>query len=203
MRQIPAVVFDIGNVLLDWNPRYLYRTIFPDPAKAEWFLTEICSPAWHLEQDRGRPYAEAIAHLTARHPTWHAEISAFDTRWLETIAGPIAANVAVLERLKAMGWPVYAITNFPQEKFLVTAEAYPFLNLFDGIIVSGRERLLKPDPAIYRLFLERFGLEAGQCVFIDDSAANIEGARNIGMKGIHMTPGLDIIPPLKAFGVPL
>ncbi len=202
MRQVPAVVFDIGNVLLDWNPRYLYRTIFADEAKAEWFLSEVCSPAWHLEQDRGRPYAQAVAELSARHPDWHAEISAFDTRWLETISGPIPSNVAVLERLKAAGWPVYAITNFPQEKFLVTAEAYPFLNLFDGIVVSGRERLVKPDAAIYRLFLDRFGLPADACVFLDDSAANVESARGVGMQAIHVTPGLDIVPPLRALGVP-
>ena len=194
------VVFDVGNVLLRWDPRNLYRKLFADPGRMEWFLTHVCDPAWNLEQDRGRSFAEGTALLLARFPEWAAEIRAYDERWEEMLDGPIAENVALLERLRAAGERVYAITNFEGEKWAVAQRLYPFLRGFDGLIVSGEERLVKPDPAIYRLLLDRHGLDAAECVFIDDSERNVLGARHVGMHAIHYTPGTDLAAELARLG---
>ena len=178
-------VFDVGNVLIHWDPRRLYRRILDDPAKVEWFLTEVCHSAWNLELDRGRPYAEAIAERIAAFPEYAAEIRAYDERWDEMVAGAIEGSVALLERLHDARIPLYAITNFSRAKFDHATKRFPFLLRFDGAIVSGDERLVKPDPAIFRLLLTRYGLSAADCLFIDDSAANVEGARKIGMAAHH------------------
>jgi 2-haloacid dehalogenase len=196
----PIVVFDIGNVLLRWDPRFLYERIFDDRSKMESFLSEICTPEWNLELDRGGRFDEAVATLSAKHPNFEAEIRAFDERWLEMIPHAITDNVAVLAGLKAAGRPVYAITNFSAEKFLVARENFPFLDDFDGVVVSAQERLLKPDAAIYQVLFLRYGLRAHDCVFIDDSAANIETALTLGMQAIHFTEGVDVAARLRQCG---
>jgi 2-haloacid dehalogenase len=185
VRQPQTLVFDIGNVLIEWDPRFLYRKIFADKETMEWFLSHVCTHAWNLEQDRGRSMADAVAERIALFPGHEAAIRAFDERWTETVSGPIDGSVAILERLRLLGVPDYAITNFSHEKFDVAKARFPFLNAFRGTIVSGVERLLKPEPAIYRLLLDRYGLTAADCVFIDDSPANVEGARAIGMHALH------------------
>jgi HAD superfamily hydrolase (TIGR01509 family) len=177
-----TAVFDIGNVLLHWDPRLLYRTMFSDAARMEWFLMEVCSPGFNRELDLGRPFADAIAELTARFPDYAREILAYDERWLETTQGPIAESVAILEELRQNRIPNYAITNFSAEKFALARKSFGFLDQFDGIVVSGEEGLLKPEPEIYRLLLDRYGLAAGDCLFIDDVSDNVEGARAIGMQ---------------------
>ncbi|HVL70388.1 MAG TPA: HAD family phosphatase [Beijerinckiaceae bacterium] len=203
MNQRPTrAVFDIGNVLLRWDPRFLYRKVFSDPERMEWFLGEVCTPAWNLEQDRGRPWRTAVDGLIAEHPDWEAEIHAFDERWAETISGAIEENVAVLERLRAAGVPTYAITNFSAEKFDASIPRFPFLGRFDGAVVSGRERLVKPDEAIYRVLIERYALDPRDCLFIDDSAANVATARRLGFHTIHVTDGLDLAAAVRAFGLP-
>lgn len=181
-RPVSTVVFDVGNVLLDWNPRYLYRKLFDEEEAMERFLADVCASAWNLELDRGRPFAEAVAELAARHPDLAAPIRAYDTRWSEMIAGAIAGSVALLERLAEAGVPLYALTNFSDEKFAETVARFPFFQRFAGIVVSGRVKLLKPDPAIYRLLLETYRLAPADCLFIDDSPANVEGARNVGLR---------------------
>lgn len=196
-------VFDIGNVLLDWNPRYLYRKLFTDSERMEWFLQEVLTRDWILETDRGKPFQDAVAEQAARYPALGAEIAAFDARWLETIGGPIAASMALLETLRARGVPVYAITNFSAEKFAVAREVFPFLARFDGIVVSGEENLLKPDAAIYRLLLDRHGLAALDCLFIDDVAANVEGARQVGMQGHHFQHPDALAEELRRHGFPV
>jgi HAD superfamily hydrolase (TIGR01509 family) len=175
------VVFDIGNVLLHWDPRLLYHKLFKDEATVEWFLQEVCSPTFNLELDCGRPFPEAIADLTQRFPEYAAEIRAYDERWLETTQGLIADSAEILETLRRNGVRNYAITNFSADKFSVVRSLFPTLEAFDGMIVSGEERLVKPDPAIYRLLLDRYGLAAADCLFIDDSAKNVAGARAVGM----------------------
>lgn len=202
VRQPTKVVFDIGNVLLRWDPRNLYRKVFADEAKMEWFLNEICSMGWHGEQDRGRGGEEAMAELVARHPEWETEIRAFYGRWEEMFAGVFEENVAVLERLRAAGVPTYAITNYPAEQFRLGRARFPFLNGFDGIVVSGEERLMKPDRAIFELFFRRTGLEPEDCVFIDDSRANIEAAQALGMHTIHYVEPLDLAAELRRMGLP-
>jgi 2-haloacid dehalogenase len=198
-----TLVFDIGNVLVSWDPRNLYSKVFDDPARMEWFLAEVCHNAWNLEQDRGRLFAEAVAERTAAFPHLEAEIRAYDERWPEMISGPIEGSVKLLEALRGRGDRVYAITNFSHEKFAVAQDLFPFLRGFDGIVVSGDERVIKPDPAIYRLLLDRYALAAQDCVFVDDSRANVEGALAVGMQAIHFTSPEAMIRDLQAMGFPV
>jgi 2-haloacid dehalogenase len=181
------VVFDIGNVLIGWDPRALYRKIFATEDEVAWFLGNVCTHDWNLEQDRGRSFADAIAEATARHPAYADAIAAYDRRWAETILGPIAGTVAILDELAAQGTPLYAITNWHQDKFRETRGRFSFLDRFRDIVVSGDERVVKPDPAIYRLLLDRNGLQASSCVFIDDSPKNVAGAEAVGMRAHHYT----------------
>jgi 2-haloacid dehalogenase len=196
-----VIVFDIGNVLLDWDPRHLYRRIFTDAERMEWFLENICHQTWNREQDRGRPWADAVAERIAAHPDWEQEIRAYDARWHETVAGEIKANVRLLEALKGARWPLYSITNFSREKFAECLERYPFMGLFDGIVVSAHDGLMKPEPAIYQLLLDRYGLDAAECLFIDDVLANCEGAETVGMRALHAPPGFDLAAGLARYGV--
>ena len=198
-----TLVFDIGNVLIGWDPRNLYGKVFDDPERMEWFLAEVCHNAWNLEQDRGRLFAEAVAERTAAFPQLEAEIRAYDERWPEMISGPIEGSVKLLEALRGRGDRVYAITNFSHEKFAVAQDLFPFLRGFDGIVVSGDERVIKPDPAIYRLLLGRYALQPQDCVFVDDSRANVEGALAVGMQGIHFTSPEAMIRDLQALGFPV
>ncbi|WP_230531456.1 HAD family hydrolase [Microvirga roseola] len=197
-----TVVFDIGNVLLRWDPRNLYRRIFDDEAEMEWFLSNVCTHDWNVEQDRGRDWDEAVALLIKDHPRHEAPIRAFHERWSETVSGVFEEHVALLQRLREAGVPNFCITNFSGPKFILAQQRFPFLAGFDGIVVSGDERLLKPDPAIYRLLLDRYGLEAGDCIFIDDSKANVEGARAVGMYAIHYAEPMDLAAELCRYGFP-
>jgi 2-haloacid dehalogenase len=179
---IEAVVFDVGGVLLDWNPRHLYRSLLPDEASVDWFLSEICTPAWNAEQDAGRTWAEAVQELTARFPDQAKLIRAYDERWPEMVAGVFEEAVAVLTDLRAAGVPTYALTNFSAEKWEITLDRWPFLRGFDGAVVSGVERVSKPDPAIYQLLLDRHALTPATTFYTDDVPANVEGARRVGIQ---------------------
>ncbi len=181
------IVFDIGNVLLHWDPKVLYRKIFATEAEVEWFLIHVCPPSWNLEQDRGRSFEDAIAEATARHPDHAQAIAAYHLRWPETLTHVINGSVGILEDLKAQDTPLYAITNWHQDKFRQTKARYGFLHHFRDIVVSGDEKLIKPDPAIYRLLLDRNGLDASDCLFIDDSLKNVAGAQAVGMRAHHFT----------------
>jgi 2-haloacid dehalogenase len=195
-----TVVFDVGNVLLRWDPRNLYRTLFEEEERMEWFLAHVCTNDWNVEQDRGRDWDEAVALLVKDHPDHEPHIRAFHERWHETVSGVFEDNVALLERLRAAGVPNYCITNFSGPKFREAQKRFPFLAGFDGVVVSGDERLLKPDPAIYHLLLSRYGLRAEDCVFIDDSPANVAGARAVGMAAIHYLEPLDLAAELRGLG---
>jgi 2-haloacid dehalogenase len=183
----PVPVFDVGGVLIDWDPRHLYRRLIADEAARERFLAEVCPPAWNLEMDRGRPWAVGVAERVALFPDQAALIRAFDARWPEMVAGAFVDTVALFEALLATGRPVYGITNFSVAKFAIARCRFPFLARFAGIVVSGEEGLVKPDPAIYRRLLSRHGLAAGGCLFIDDVAANVDGARAAGMQAVQYT----------------
>jgi HAD superfamily hydrolase (TIGR01509 family) len=199
----PTVVFDVGNVLLRWDARLIYRELIPEPERLDWFMGNICTAAWNIEQDRGRSWEEAVALLVARHPEWEREIRAFDERWHDSVPHAIADSVAVLEELKGQGARVYAITNFSREKWAQCLIRFPFLQSFDGAVVSAHERLLKPDPAIYATLLGRYGLAAGDCVFIDDSEKNVAGARAAGMRAVHFVEPIDLRAELRSHGVRL
>lgn len=198
-----TLVFDIGQVLLHYDPHLAFLDLLPDLEKRTHFLTEILPPAWNVEQDRGRDWREAEALQIALHPD-HAElIRAFRQNWRKMVPRTIPANVAVLEDALAAGIPTYAITNFAADTFVEACEIYPFLGRFHGRIVSGEERLIKPDPAIYRLFLERFGQRAEDCLFMDDSRANIESAKALGFAVIHVTPETDLRAEVRRYGFAL
>jgi 2-haloacid dehalogenase len=199
----PVPVFDIGNVLIRWDPRNLYRKLIADERAREDFLARICTPDWNLEMDRGRSFAEGVADRVALFPEHETLIRAFDERWLETLGGAIEESVAILEELRAAGVPTYAITNFSREKFAVTREQYPFLDGFHGIVVSAHEQLLKPDRRIYETLCERHGLTPRDCIFIDDNLDNVEGARAFGMRGHHFQAADALRADLKRQGLPL
>lgn len=181
------IVFDLGMVLIEWDPRHLYRKVFADEAKMEWFLANVCHGAWNLEQDRGRPWDEAIADAIARHPEHETEIRLFRERWMEMVPGAIAGSVRLLDDLHKRGAALYAITNWNGETFRETRARFGFLDLFRDIVVSGDEKIIKPDPAIFALLCKRNGLKAEDCLFIDDSMKNVKGAEACGWQGHHFT----------------
>ena len=180
-------MFDLGGVLIDWDPRYLYRKLLDDEAAVEEFLATVCTPAWNDEQDRGRPFAEGVAELVARHPAHAAAITAFHERWAEMLGGAVDATVEVLAELRAAGVPVYALTNWSAETFGIARERFEFLEWFDGVLVSGEERMIKPDPAIFRLLLERFGLDPEPTFYVDDSELNVAAADRLGFDAVRFT----------------
>ena len=192
------VIFDLGMVLISWDPRHVYRKIFNDDAKMEWFLENICTGAWNLEQDRGRSFADAVKLLSETHPDYASEIAAYDEQWHHMVPGAISGCVDILETLHKNGTPLYAITNWNQDKFRETRLRFPFLNLFRDIVVSGDEKLIKPDPAIYELSLKRNKLKAAECLFIDDSLKNVKGAEAVGMKAHHFTTPEKLKAELKS-----
>jgi len=196
-------VFDIGGVLVDWDPMYLFRKLFDSEEQAQWFHQNVCTPDWNLEFDAGEVYAEGVTKLITRHPKFWREIQAFDTRWPETVKGLIEGTVAIHDELVAAGLPTYSITNFSREKWTLMLGEWPFLEKFDGVVVSGVEGIVKPDPRIYRIFCERFGLDPRQCVFIDDRCANAHAAETIGMKGLVFESPEKLRADLIALGLPL
>jgi 2-haloacid dehalogenase len=202
-RQIDAVIFDLGGVLIDWNPRHLYRKLFDDEAAMETFLAEVCTPSWNLEQDRGRPWAQAIAELSAQHPDKAELIAAYRARWHEMLNGPIAGTVAILEELDDAGIPLYALTNWSAETYPHAEQLYGFLGRFRAVVVSGRIGLVKPDAAIYHHAIARFGVAPERTVFIDDSAKNVAGAEAVGLRAIHFSGPQALRRDLAALGLPI
>jgi 2-haloacid dehalogenase len=197
-----AVVFDLGGVLIDWDPRHLYRSLFVDDEEGmEWFLANVTTPAWNAEQDRGRSWDDAVAELVALHPEHEDLIRAFRERWLETLGGAHEDTVAVLAEVRARGVPVYALTNWSAETFDLARGSFPFLDWFDDVLVSGREKMAKPDEQIFRLMLERFSLAPESTVFIDDSPANVAAANALGIDAIQFVGAPELRRELQARGV--
>jgi 2-haloacid dehalogenase len=199
---LTTVVFDLGGVLIDWDPRYLYRKLFcGDEAAMERFLTEICTGAWNSQQDAGRNWEEAIAELSALYPAYASMIKAFRSRWQEMLAGEIEGTVGILRELKCAGIGLYAVTNWSHEMFPIALERFAFLSCFKGIIVSGAERVVKPDARIFALLTERYGLYPNEMVFVDDSPVNVAAATACGMHGIHFVSPADLRASLTALGL--
>jgi 2-haloacid dehalogenase len=182
-----AVVFDLGGVLLDWNPRYLYRRLIDSEAEMERFLGEICTMEWHAAHDRGVPVAESCATLAAAHPEYADLINAWGVHSEEMIAGPILGSVEILEELLQKGVRCYALTNMERETYPLRRQRFPFMGRFAGTVVSSHEGVAKPDPEIFRRLLDRFGLEPGRTIMIDDSPPNIETAASLGMVALRFT----------------
>ncbi len=201
---VTAVVFDIGNVLILWDPENLYNDLIPDASEREYFLNEVCPYEWNLEQDRGRPWNEAISERLEKFPQYEEWIKAYYERWEDMLGGAIEANVALLKDLKEKGVPLYAITNFSTEKFEEAKRIFPFLaDSFIDTVISGDEKLLKPDAKIYNILFERNGLNPSELVFIDDTLKNVDAAQDIGMKALHFSEADKLRSDLKQLGLPL
>jgi 2-haloacid dehalogenase len=182
---IQAIIFDFGGVLLEWDPHALYRNFFEQPQQIDQFLAEVDFAAWNAEQDRGRPFAEGIAELSGQFPHRAQLIRAYYDRWEDSIVGPISGSVAILRRLKQAGYPLYALSNWSAETFPRVSKEYAFFDLLDDIILSGDVKMIKPDPAIFKLLLNRIGYPAHSCLLIDDSQPNIITAKLLGFNTIH------------------
>jgi 2-haloacid dehalogenase len=203
-RRVSTVIFDLGGVLIDWNPRYLYRKLFvDDEPRMERFLTEVTTAAWNHSLDAGKPFAEGVAELIAKHPVERERIEAYHSRWIETISGPILGTVEILEDLAERKVPLYAITNWAAETFDIVRRdpAYAFLDLFREIYVSGSLRMAKPEPAIFRHALGRIGGKASDCLFIDDVEKNIRAAAALGITVQHFTSPEGLAADLQQRGL--
>jgi 2-haloacid dehalogenase len=194
------VVFDIGNVLLHWNPRNLYRRVFDDETRMEQFLATACSMEFVSHTDIAPDFSGAVAEQAKAFPEFAAELRLFDERWIETIGGPIDANIALLRRLKAAGRPVHALSNFAARTFALVESKYEFLREFDTRVISGHVGVVKPDPRIYEILFSRVGVAPSQLLFIDDSIANVKASEELGMAAIHFHPGVDLEAELSARG---
>lgn len=197
-----AVVFDLGGVLIDWNPRYLYRSVFGgDEAAMERFLADVATAEWNAQQDAGRSWTEAIEALAQQHPEHRDAIAAFWHRWTETLGDAIEPTVAILAELRQAGVRLLALTNWSGETFPLARPRYPFLEWFDGIVVSGDVRMAKPDVRIFEHLVERHTLEPAETVFIDDSEANVLAAAGLGLIAIRFTGAADLRRELVGLGL--
>ena len=196
-----AVLWDIGNVIVRWNPRTLYSKIFPDPAECDRFLTSVCTMDWHLAHDRGVAFEDNRAELIARHPEHEAAIRAWGDRWWEMFSGPIPETESAIEALHRAGVPQFGLSNISQHTIEGTVAMSPAFGRLKGIVVSGDEGIIKPDPAIFRLASERFGHAPADMLFVDDGERNIAAARALGFDVHHFTDPAALRPALEARGL--
>jgi 2-haloacid dehalogenase len=201
MSEIQHIVFDIGNVLLRWDPELPFRRLIPDAAERRRFLTEICSPDWNLEQDRGRSWPDAEAERIDRFPEHEAMIRAWRANWQEMIPGSIEETTVILDELVSAGQDVTALTNFADDTFAEALERFPYLRQFRGVTVSGQVGLVKPEPEIYRLHAETFGLTPAATLFFDDTAVNVEAARQAGWQAERFVDPATMRADLARHGV--
>ena len=197
-----VVVFDLGGVLVDWNPRYLFSKLFDDTQRLDWFLANVCNGAFYLRLDVDRDSRAAIADTLARHPEHATEIAAYVERFDEAVRGEIIPMVALLERLHAAGTRLYALTNWAADTFARTRPRLPCLSLFRDIVVSGEEQLVKPDPRLFQVLFSRGGFAPTDAVFIDDNKVNADAASALGMRGIHHRDPATTIAALQTMGLP-
>jgi|SRR5687768_12009768 2-haloacid dehalogenase len=196
-----AVVFDLGGVLVDWDPRYLYRQLFDDPHEMESYLAEVTTAEWNAHQDAGRSWAEAVELLVAEHPERRELIEAFHRRWPEMLAGEIPGTVDVLADLRAANVRLIALSNWSAETFPFARERFDFLAWFEGIMISGDVGVNKPDPRIFDHLVEQFGIEPAATLFIDDSSANVDAAKALGFHAIRFTDATALRRELVRLGL--
>ncbi len=202
--RIRAVVFDLGGVLIDWNPRYLYRGLFGgDDEAMEAFLGEVCTPEWNSLLDAGRPWDEAVAELAAEHPDARELVVAFHERWEEMLDGPIEGMLDILQELHAGGVPLYALSNWSAEKFPIARARYPFLARFRDIVISGDLGTIKPDPAMFRALVQRDSIDPAATVYVDDSGPNVAVAAELGFAAIRFVGAVPLRRDLAARGLPV
>jgi len=196
-----TVVFDLGGVLIDWNPRHLYRKMFDDEAEMERFLREICSYAWNLQMDRGMPFEDGVATFSQKYPDMAPYIEAFCIRWEEMIEGPIDGTVEILRRLQARGVPLYALSNWSAQTWPFARDRFTFLELFKGLVISGFEGTMKPEEKIFRILLERHDIDPAAAVFVDDRVENVAVAERLGIRGVHFTGPAELSANLSRMGL--
>lgn len=186
MKRFDTIIFDLGGVLIDWNPEYVFREVFDNEEEMHYFFAEICTHDWNIQQDAGRSLAAATEERVALFPAYEPHIRAYYGRWKEMLGGPIHETVEILETLHRQNdHQLLALTNWSHETFPTALELYPFLQLFEGILVSGVEKLIKPDPRIYQLIINRYNVNPERALFIDDNVKNVDGAKNVGLEAIH------------------
>jgi 2-haloacid dehalogenase len=202
MTPVNTVIFDLGGVLIDWNPRYLYRKILKNENEVDFFLNNICTSEWNDQQDAGRSFEDATLELIRKHPEWEEAISAWYGRWQETIRGPIDETVEVLQKIKDSGnYRLYALTNWSAETFPWAYKTFEFLHWFEGIVVSGEEKTRKPFAEFYQILFDRYQVNPIESLFIDDNIKNIEGAKNTGLRTIHFQSAAQLKEQLPLYGI--
>jgi 2-haloacid dehalogenase len=199
---VNTIIFDLGGVLIDWNPRYLYRKILKDEAEITWFLDNICTSEWNDQQDAGRSFDDAVRELISHHPEWEEAITAWGSRWQETIRGPISETVEILKQIRdSKKFRLYALTNWSAETFPWALDTFDFLHWFEGIVVSGREKTRKPFPEFYQILFDRYQIDPAKAIFIDDNIKNIKGAETVRLPAIHFKDPAQLRKELTQFGV--
>jgi 2-haloacid dehalogenase len=188
-------------VLVDWDRRYLYRKLFDDEEEMGRFLDTVCTLEWNRDLDRGRPFAEAVAALSAEHPEWRAEIEAYHRRWVEMLAGPVEGTERLVRELHRRGVALYALTNFAAETFALTRQRFELLHLFKEVVVSGEEGVVKPEREIYEILVRRTGVAPARTVFIDDTPENVRAAEQLGFEGIRFSDAAGLERSLTRLGL--
>ena len=200
--KIDTIIFDLGGVLIDWNPRYLYRKIFKSEEEIDWFLENICTSDWNEQQDAGRSFEEATHELLKKFPEHKEPIAAWYGRWTETIGGPVEETVDILRAIRdSKKWRLYALTNWSAQTFPWALDNFEFLHWFEGIVVSGVEKTRKPFPEFYQIMFDRYQIEPSRALFIDDSLRNIEGANKLGLNTIHFQSPGQLAEELRSFRI--
>jgi 2-haloacid dehalogenase len=200
MNHINTIILDFGGVLIDWNPRYMYRGEFEESSEMELFLSEVCTDDWNLQQDKGRTLAEGTRILQEKFPEHAVKIRLYYDQWEKMVNGDIPQNVALLQKLKEK-YKLYGLTNWSAETFPIVFKRYSFFTLFDGIVISGEEKLIKPDKEIFERMLERYHLEAENALFIDDNMNNVQAAKEMGFATIHVQEKTDLKTELYTLGL--
>ena len=197
-----TIIFDLGGVLIDWNPRYVYRKIFKTEEEVDWFLQNVATAEWNENQDAGYPLHKATEELIAKHPEWEPEIKAYYGRWLEMLGEDIHDTVGILRQLKETGmYKLYALTNWSAETFPHALERFEFFKLFDGVVVSGQEKMRKPSAEFYNILVDRYHINPEKTIFIDDSLRNVKGAEAVGITGIQFHNPSQLRDELRRKGI--
>lgn len=195
---IKNIIFDFGGVLVDWNPHYLFDSYFNDAEKCDWFIENVCNTEWNAQMDKGKPFEVAVRERIAEFPEYEDAIKLYHKEWMKTMGEEIPGMYELIKNLKENGFPViYGLTNWSNETFPMVQKKYGIFSLIDNIVCSGDEKLLKPDPQIYQILLERYNLKAEESVFIDDNANNVKGAIDMGMKSIRFVNAEQLKNDLK------
>jgi 2-haloacid dehalogenase len=202
MALINTIVFDLGGVLIDWNPRYVYRTIFKTEEEIDWFFENICTHDWNEQQDAGYLISKGTEELVNLHPRWEKEIRAYYGRWVEMLGGPIHETVEIFRQIKQKPEiKTFALTNWSAETFPIALDRFDFLHWFDGRLVSGEEKTRKPFPDFYQKLIDKFSINPSQAVFIDDNLRNVKAAEEHGMTGIHFKNADELRKSLTGLGI--